>query len=91
MLRLMADDQERGARAARANARRLHMTVEVVNLGQPKLSPYANSSPEERLEAATRLMEQHAALRGTAPILPRSAVPRSEWPGEAFVCGREHD
>jgi hypothetical protein len=58
------------------------MTVEIVPLGQPKPSPYADSTPEERLAAATRLIEHHRALRG-APELP----PRSEWPGEVFVIG----
>jgi hypothetical protein len=56
------------------------MTVEVVALGQPKPSPYASSTPEQRLAAAVRLIAHHEALRGE-----RSAVPRSEWPGETFV------
>jgi hypothetical protein len=58
------------------------MTVDVVPLGQPKLSPYADSTPEERLAAAVRLMEHHWALRGGYPTRPRS-----EWPGETFVAG----
>jgi hypothetical protein len=58
------------------------MTVEVVPLGQPKPPPYANSSPEERLAAAVRLIAFHEALRG-----PRAALPRAEWPGETFVIG----
>jgi hypothetical protein len=62
--------------------RRARMTVEVVSLGQHKPAPYADSSPEERLAAAVRLIEHHEALRGV-----RSAVPRSEWPGETFVVG----
>lgn len=60
------------------------MTVEIVRLGQPKPSPYAESTPEERLAAATRLIEHHRALRGAAELLPRS-----EWPGEVFVIGAE--
>lgn len=35
------------------------MTVEIVELGQPKPSPYAKSTPEERLAAAVRLIDQH--------------------------------
>jgi hypothetical protein len=62
------------------------MTIEVVQLGTPKPAPYAASSPEERLEAATRLIEWQQELRGRAPILPRS-----EWPGEAFICGVRED
>jgi hypothetical protein len=58
------------------------MTVEVVRLGAPEPSPYAASSLEDRLVAAVRLIEHHQALRGRAP-----ALPRSEWPGETFVCG----
>jgi len=82
----MADESEQAARNARAEARRSRITVERVRLGTPKPSPYANSSPEERLEAAVRLMEHHQALRG-----PRAVLPRSEWPGETFICGRERD
>jgi hypothetical protein len=55
------------------------MTIEVVTLGQPKGSPYADVTPEERLAAAVRLIEHHQALRGESPRLPRSA-----WPGETF-------
>jgi hypothetical protein len=62
------------------------MTVEVVSLGKPKPPPYANSTPEERVAAAVRLIEHHQALRG-----PRPAVPRSEWPGETFVVGGQLD
>jgi hypothetical protein len=62
------------------------MTVEVVSLGQPKPPPYANSTAEERLAAAVRLIEHHQALRGVRP-----AIPRSEWPGETFVLGDELD
>jgi hypothetical protein len=58
------------------------MTVEVVTLGQRKGSPYADSTPEERLAAAVRLIEHHQALRGGYSTLPRSA-----WPGETF-CRR---
>lgn len=75
--RMAADDTV--ARRARAEARRERMTVEVVDLGAPKPSPYRDSSPDERLAAATRLIEHHAALRGEAPRLPRA-----EWPGEIF-------
>jgi hypothetical protein len=60
------------------------MTVEVVQLGQRKPSPYADSTPEERLAAAVRLIEHHQALRGGY-----SPLPRSEWPGETFVAGGE--
>jgi len=62
------------------------MTVEVVSLGQPKPPPYADSTPEERLAAAVRLIEYHQALRGE-----HSTVPRAEWPGETFVAGGELD
>jgi hypothetical protein len=55
------------------------MTVEVATLGQPKGSPYADVTPEERLAAAVRLIEHHQALRGGYSTLPRSA-----WPGETF-------
>jgi len=57
------------------------MTIEAVALGQRKPSPYANSSPEERIAAAVRLMGYHQALRGAGP-----RVPRSEWSGETFRC-----
>jgi hypothetical protein len=60
------------------------MTVEVVPLGQTKPSPYAESTADERLAAAVRLIGYHQALRGRHP-----AVPRAEWPGETFVCGGE--
>jgi hypothetical protein len=60
------------------------MTVEVVPLGKPKPSPYADSTPEERLAAAVRLIEHQQALRGSLPKLPRS-----EWPGETFIIGDE--
>lgn len=78
----MSVDEERAARLARAAARRASMTVEVVALGQSKPSPYAVSTPEERLAAATRLIEHHRALRETPANLPRNA-----WPGEKFVSG----
>jgi len=58
------------------------MTVEVVELGQRKPSPYAASTPDERLAAAVRLIEYHQTLRGGYSRLPRSA-----WPGETFVAG----
>jgi hypothetical protein len=58
------------------------MTIEVVTLGQPKGSPYADSTPDERLAAAARLIDHHQTLRGGY-----SALPRSEWPGETF-CRR---
>ena len=76
----MDSDETRAARAARAEARRLTMTGEVVPLGAPKQSPYVHCTPEERIAAALRLMEHHAAIRGTRPSLPRS-----QWPGEVFV------
>lgn len=77
----MSDDEERAARKARAEARKARMTIEVVKLGEPKPPPYAESSIEDRLNAAIRLIEHHQALRG-APV----RLPRSEWPGETFVC-----
>lgn len=80
----MSADEERAARMARAAARRATMTVEVVALGERKPSPYARSTPEERLAAAARLIEHHRALRGTPAPLPRA-----EWPGETFVIGGE--
>lgn len=55
------------------------MTVEKVTLGTPKPSSYKDSSADERLAAATRLIAHHAAMRGDAP-----RPPRSEWPGEVF-------
>ena len=58
------------------------MTVEVAALGEPEPSPYAHSTPEERLAAAVRLIEHHQALRGVQRTLPRA-----EWPGEAFIVG----
>jgi hypothetical protein len=64
--------------------RKLRMTVEVVALGQHKPSPYVDSQPEERLAAATRLIEHHQALRGKIESLPRS-----QWPGEVFVIDAE--
>ncbi|HET9956978.1 MAG TPA: hypothetical protein VFQ61_20920 [Polyangiaceae bacterium] len=70
------------ARKLRAAARRARMTVEVVALGERKLPPYADSTPEERLAAAVRLIEHHQALRGGF-----SKVPRDAWPGETFVIG----
>jgi hypothetical protein len=75
---------EAEARKARAVARRARMTVEVVAVGEPKPSPYACSTPEERLAAAVRLIEHHQALRGGYSTLPRSA-----WPGQTFVAGEE--
>ncbi len=75
---------EAEARKARAASRRAHMTVEVVAFGQRKPSPYADSTPEERLAAAVRLIEHHQALRGGYSTLPRSA-----WPGETFITGAE--
>jgi len=70
------------ARKLRAAARRARMTVEVVTLGERKPSPYANSTPEERLAAAVQLIGHHQALRGGFPTVPREA-----WPGETFVAG----
>ena len=80
----MNSEEQRAARKLRAAARRGTMTVEVVPLGEPKPSPYADSTPEERLAAAVRLIEHHQALRGNPPKLPRS-----EWPGETFIIGEE--
>jgi hypothetical protein len=73
----MSSDAE--ARKLRAASRRARMTLEVVALGQPKGSPYAGSTPEQRLAAAVRLMDHHQMLRGGY-----SALPRSAWPGETF-------
>jgi hypothetical protein len=82
----MPSDAEarKAARTARAAARRARMTVEIVPTGQRKPSPYADSTPEERLAAAVRLIEHHQALRGGY-----SKLPRSGWPGETFVTGEE--
>lgn len=82
----MNADEKRRARQARAAERRGSMTVEVVPLGQPKPSPYADSTPEERLAAAVRLIEHHQALRGERVVLPRS-----QWPGEITVAGGKRD
>jgi hypothetical protein len=60
------------------------MTAEVVALGDLKPSPYAYSTPEERLAAAVRLIEHHQALRGGF-----SKIPRSAWPGEVVMAGEE--
>jgi len=60
------------------------MSVEMVTLGQREPSPYADSTPEERLTAAFRMIEHHRDLRGRHSTLPRSA-----WPGETFVIGAE--
>ena len=70
------------ARKLRADARRGRMTVEVVALGERKPSPYADSTPEDRLAAAVRLIEHHQAPREGF-----STVPRSAWPGETHVAG----
>ena len=69
------------ARAERARRRRDLLVGEVAPLGTPKPLPYATSSPEERLAAATRLIFYHMQIRGDA------RVPRAEWPGETFKCG----
>ena len=69
-------------RKLRAAARAERMTIEVVALGERKPSPYAASTPEERLAAAVRLIEHHQALRGGF-----SNIPRSEWPGEVVRAG----
>jgi hypothetical protein len=75
---------EAQARKDRAAARATLMTVEVVALGQRKPSPYADSTPDERLAAAVRLIDHHQALRGGYSVLPRSA-----WPGEAVTASDE--
>jgi hypothetical protein len=75
---------EAEARKARAAVRKTLMTVEVVALGERKPSPYAHSTPDERLAAAVRLIDYHQALRGGY-----STLPRSEWPGEAVVTAEE--
>jgi hypothetical protein len=82
IVRFMLTEAE--ARKARAAARRAYMTVEVVAMGQRKLSPYANSTPDERLAAAVRLIEHHQALRGGYSTCPRSA-----WPGQADAADDE--
>jgi hypothetical protein len=75
---------EAEARKARAAARRARMTVEVVAIGQRKPSPYAHSTPEERLAAAVRLIDHHQTLRGGY-----SSLPRAVWPGEILVTGAD--
>jgi hypothetical protein len=75
-------EEERAARLARAAVRRAIMTVEIVPLGEHKTSPYAHSTPDQRLAAAVRLIEHHQALRGTPSLLRRA-----DWPGEKFVIG----
>jgi len=50
----VSSEESRAAREARAAARRASMTIEVVRLGKTKPSPYANSTPEERIAAAAR-------------------------------------
>ena len=72
---------EAQARKDRAAARAALMTLEVVALGQRKPSPYADSTPDERLAAAVRLIEYHQALRGGYSVIPRAA-----WPGEAVTA-----
>lgn len=79
----MSDEHEQAARRARAEARTAKITGELVTPGGPKPSPYVNSTPEERIAAAVRLIEHHQALRGA----PLAKLPRSEWPGETFFCG----
>ncbi len=71
---------EAQARKDRAAARAALMTVEAVALGQRKPSPYADSTADERLAAAVRLIDYHQALRGGYSVLPRAA-----WPGEAVT------
>ena len=82
----MPDEAEarNAERKLRAAARAGRMTVEVVALGVLKPSPYASSTPEERLAAAVRLIEHHQALRGGF-----SKIPRSAWPGEVVIAGEE--
>ena len=75
---------EAEARKARATARRALMTVEVVAFGERKPSPYAHSTPDERLAAAVLLIDYHQTLRGGYSSLPRAA-----WPGEAVRAGEE--
>jgi hypothetical protein len=66
------------ARQDRAAAQAALMTAEVVALGQAKAIAYADTTPDERLAAAVRLIDYHRALRGGY-----SALPRAAWPGEA--------
>ncbi len=81
-MRMPSDVEALNARKLRAAARRARITVEVVALGERKPSPYAESTPEDRLAAAVRLIEHHQSLRGGF-----STVPRSAWPGETFLAG----
>jgi hypothetical protein len=80
----MSDEAEarNAERKLRAAARAERMTIEVVALGDHKASPYAASTPDERLAAAVRLIEYHQALRGGF-----SYIPRSEWPGQVVRAG----
>lgn len=78
----MSSDAE--ARKARAAARKALMTIEIVPFGERKPSPYAHSTPDERLAAAVRLIDHHQTLRGGY-----SNLPRSEWPGEIVVSSEE--
>jgi len=82
---MSSDAEARNAeRKLRAAARAERMTVEVVALGEHKPSPYAFSTPDERIAAAVRLIEHHQALRGGF-----SKIPRSAWPGEVVLAGAE--
>src|SRR5512146_638834 len=73
LARMATEVEALEARKLRAAARRARMTVEVVALGERKPPPYADSTPEERLAAAVRLIEHHEALRGESPKVPRGA------------------
>lgn len=65
------------------------MTVEIVALGTPKPSSYRDSSPDERLAAATRLTEHHAAMRGEVPRVPCRRVGPKHFAreGDAYRFG----
>ena len=58
------------------------MSGQLIAPGTPKDPPYANSTVDERIAAAVRLIGYHEELRGG-----RSELPRSEWPGETFSTG----
>lgn len=79
----MPTPAEKEARAERARRRRALITGELVPFGSIKPAAYLAHSPAERLAAATRLVAYHMKIRGDVRL------PRAEWPGETFKCGRE--
>jgi hypothetical protein len=80
----MPDEAEvrNAERKLRAAAWAGRMTVEVVARGDSKPSPYEFITPEERLAAAVRLIEDHQALRGGF-----SRIARRAWPREVVIAG----